>query len=245
MTSPKLRDDEGSREALEPTSPGKLARPAVAAGRLGTYTLLGGMAGTVPLPWVPDVVSRRIRGALVHDIAQRHGLSLAPEARAIFAEPSGGEGPRGILRSATEFVAGKLLARIGPLGMLAPLRSAVGTFVLGHLFHRYLGLRRERAVRIDIEEARRVRSVIERAMIDGLTGPVNAAPEDRGQAPEELRDSTTQLVDNLLIATAGLPGWLVRRLEAAFDDLVHREGLVKGYHEARAPEGRAGLRREV
>lgn len=204
---------------------GTLARPVIAPGRLGTYTVLGAVAGTVPLPWVPDVVARRLRGALAQDIAARHGLSLTPEARAIFAEPSGSEGPRGILKQAAVFAFGKVLARIGPFGFLAPLRSAVGTFALGHLFHRYLSHARvDRSIRIDIEEARRVRRCIERAMLEGVAGNARAENEETAHAPEELRDQTTQLVDGLIMATAGLPGWLVRRLDAAFDDVLRREG---------------------
>lgn len=220
-TSTKTREPAAT---LEHRAPGKLARPVIAPGRLGTYTVLGAAAGSVPLPWLPDLVSRRIRGALAQDVAARHGLSLSPEARAIFAEPSGSEGPRGVVKQATLFVAGKLLARIGPLGFLAPVRTAVSTFALGHLFHRYLAhARDERAIRIDLEEARRIRSAIERAMIEGFTGSATAEAEEHPQCPEELRDQTTQFVDGLIMATAGFPGWLVRRLEAAFDDVLRRE----------------------
>jgi hypothetical protein len=35
-----------------------------------------------------------------------------------------------------------------------------------------------------------------------------------------LRDSTTQLLDSVLISLANLPSWLVRRVEASFDELV-------------------------
>lgn len=231
MTTSKSRQEA---ELTEPSfgyveassrSAGALARPAVAAGRLGTYTALGAAAGTVPLPWVPDVVARRIRGALAQDVAARHGLSLTPEARAILAEPSGSEGPRGMLRQAAMFVGGKVLARVGPFWLLAPVRSALSTFALGHLLNRYLShARTDRSVRIDIEEARRVRRCIDRAMLEGVAGNAQAEREEAGRAPEELRDHTTQVIDGLIMATAGLPGWLVRRLDAAFDDVLRREG---------------------
>src|SRR4051794_34673723 len=64
-----------------------LGRPQLGGGRLGTYTMLGAVTGVVPLPWLPDVVARRIRGALVHDLTSRHGLSITPEARAALVEP--------------------------------------------------------------------------------------------------------------------------------------------------------------
>src|SRR6202008_3528231 len=42
--------------------------------RLGVYAAIGASAGAVPLPWIPDVLVRRVRGALVHDVAVRPGL---------------------------------------------------------------------------------------------------------------------------------------------------------------------------
>ena len=36
-------------------------------------------------------------------------------------------------------------------------------------------------------------------------------------APEELRDQVTQATDGLISFAASLPGWVVRRLDAAFD----------------------------
>ena len=182
-----MATSKSARETTELTehrSVGALARPSVAAGRLGTYTVLGAAAGSVPLPWVPDVVARRVRGALAQDVAARHGLSLTPEARAIFSEPSGSEGPRGMLRQAAVFIGGKVLARIGPFWLLAPVRSALSTFALGHLLHRYLShARTDRSVRIDVEEARRVRGCIERAMLEAVAGNAHAESEEAGHAP--------------------------------------------------------------
>lgn len=190
-------------------------------GRLGTFAFLGAVAGGVPLPWLPDALERRVRGALAQDTAARHRLSLTREARAVFAEPGGAEGPRGALRHALRFVASKLLIRFGPLGMLPPVRSGLSTFVLGHLFARYLdSFRKERAVRIDVAEAQRVRGAIDHALVRALTGELDSGREALGGSPEDLRDEVTQLVDGVLIATAGVPAWLLRRLNAAFDDVL-------------------------
>ena len=188
-------------------------------GRLGTYTVLGAACGIVPLPWIPDATVRRVRGALVHDLTSRHGLSLTPEARSILVEPNGTEGPRGVLSQGAKFAVGRVLGRLGPFAMIAPVRSALGTYVLGHLLQRYLETARTaRSVRIDIEEARRVRRAIDQALIYALT--TDAAREDRPFAPEDLREGNEQLVDGFLISIASLPGWLVRRLDAAFDDVL-------------------------
>lgn len=195
----------------------------IGGGRLGVYTTLGALTGTVPLPWIPDALARRVRGALVHDIAARHGLSLSPEARDVLAEPSSGEGPRTLLRQVGRFVAVKLLARVGPAALLAPARDALGMFVLGHLFNRYVDASRtDRAIRIDVEEARRVRKAIDRALVHALT--VAPVPDDLASAPEEMRDATTQLVDGLLQLAASIPEILVKRLDSAFDDLLPTVG---------------------
>jgi uncharacterized protein (DUF697 family) len=198
-----------------------LGRRALGGGRLGTYTVLGAASGVVPLPWVPDAMVRRVRGALVHDLASRHGLSLTPEARAVLVEPYGTEGPRGFLSQGVRFAVTRVLGRVGPLAMLPPVRSALGTFVLGHLLQRYLDIARtDRAVRIDVEEARRVRRAIDQALLYALTTEAAPSREDAPSAPEDLRDHTTQVVDGVIVSVASVPGWLARRLDAAFDEVL-------------------------
>ena len=200
-------------------SSGVLARPELDPGRIGAYTALGGMANILPLPWIPDVVQRRIRGAMVHEIATRHGLSLGTEARALLAEPSGTEGPRGIIENGLRFAGAKVLARFGPFGIFPPVRAAVSTFLLGHLFERYLEVvRTDRAVRIDVEEARRVRRAIEHAVVYAFTGEGSPPREPRPVAPEDLRDQLTQLIDGVIMKVTSLPSWLTRRVEVAFDE---------------------------
>jgi uncharacterized protein (DUF697 family) len=198
-----------------------LGRRSLGVGRLGTYTVLGGVTGIVPLPWVPDAIARRVRGALVHDLASRYGLSLTPEARNVLVEPGGAEGPRGVVSQGIAFAVTRVLGRFGPLAALSPIRSAVGTFVLGHLLQRYLdGARTSRAVRIDVEEARKVRRAIDQALLYALTTEPRGAKDDVPIPPEDLRDQTTQIVDGVIISMANLPGWFMRRLDAAFDEVL-------------------------
>lgn len=194
---------------------------AIGGGRLGVYAALGAVAGSVPLPWVPDSIARRVRGALVHDVAARHGLSLTNEAREALAEPNveGDTAARGILRYAARFAVTKILARVGPIGVLPPVRGALSVFVLGYLFDRYLELARaERTVRIDVDEAKRVRRAIDRALVHAVTA--EGDNERVASAPEEMRDTVTQVVDTFLMAAAGVPEWLLHRLNAAFDELL-------------------------
>jgi hypothetical protein len=212
-------DMDDRDESIEQRDPSVLAKPQVTASRVGTYAVLGAVAGGIPLPWLPRTASLRIRGALVHDIAARHHVSLTPEARKALADPSGEKG-RSIPRVLAGFATGQILARLGPLALFPIVSSALGTFVLGHLFERYLGSRPERSVRLDVLEARRVRTLIDEAMMHAITGDVPAPPEHTQAAPEEMRETATQLVDGFIIAAAGVPGYFVRKLEAAFDDLL-------------------------
>ena len=198
-----------------------VGRSQLGSGRLGTYTVLGAVCGIVPLPWVPDATVRRVRGALVHDLTSRHGLSLTPEARTILVEPNGTEGPRGFLKQGATFAISRVLGRIGPFALIPPVRSALGTYVLGHLLQRYLETARTvRAVRIDVEEARRVRRAIDQALIYALTTEARGSREDPPFAPEDLRNNGEQIVDGVLVSIASMPGWLVRRLDAAFDEVL-------------------------
>jgi hypothetical protein len=86
---------------------------------------------------------------------------------------------------------------------------------------RYLETARtQRSVRIDIEEARRVRRAIDQAMLYALTTDARRSREDAPIPPEDLRDPSTQVVDGVLISIASMPNWLVRRVEAAFDEVL-------------------------
>jgi hypothetical protein len=219
--SPLTYDDRETTPRVGPRSP-------VDRGRLGVYAALGASAGAVPLPWVPDSLVRRVRGALVHDVAVRHGLSLSRDARDVLCEPAGPDGPRGLVAQTVRFVglrlAGRALTRVGPLRLLWPVRNALQTWALGHLLDRYLELGRiERAVRIDAGEARRVRQAVDGALGRALT--VDAPGEEEPTVIDDQRDAATAFVDGLLGLAAGVPGRLVGRLDAAFDDLLaHGDG---------------------
>ncbi len=209
-------------EALEShEGTGTLAARTLGPSRIGVYTVLGTLSGVVPLPWLPEAAVRQIRGTLAHEVATRHGLSLTPEARRILANTSGVEGPRGMLAEAFMFASTKVLGRFGPLGVLSPVRFGVTTFLLGHLFQRYLEtVRRDRSVRVDAEEARKIRRALDLAILYVFTTEVDRDKFEIPRASEDLRDGTTQLLDSVLISLANLPAWLVRRVEASFDDLI-------------------------
>jgi len=193
------------------------AQDRLGTGRLGSYALMGAAVGSIPIPLLPGALGTRLRGALLHDIARRHGLSLSKEARAILAEPLGPPMLRGRIGQVVGFAATRVLGRIGPLAALGPLRSGASTYVLGRLFHRYLAeIRDERTIRIDAEEARRIRDAIDKAIFHVVSTHVAPEHVEAGEI-EDVRDEVTKLTDGLLAAAASLPTWLTRRLDAAFD----------------------------
>ena len=108
--------------------------------------------------------------------------------------------------------------------VLWPVRNALQTYVLGHLFDRYLEIgRTERAVRVDAGEARRVRQAIDGALARAIT--VEAPAGSEPTAIDDQRDAITAFVDGMLGLAAGVPSRLVLRLDAAFDDLLaHGDG---------------------
>ena len=186
-------------------------------GRLGAYAALGAATGVVPLPWLPDAMVRRIRGALVHDVTARNGVTLTADARRVLVHPR-----RSLLEGSLAFAATRLLARFGPAALLSPLRMAIGTFALGHLLERYVTIHRtERATRMDAEEARRVRRAIEQAVVYAVATDASPKPDNRPPLlSDDLRDPVTQLLDSAITSIASGPDWLVRRLDQAFDETL-------------------------
>ena len=210
------QDERLSAESMPP-----LMRKPMDPSRVGAYTALGAMSGLVPLPWVPDAVAKRVRGALIHDIAARHGLALTDEGRRILEEPWTSNSPRSFLMQTARFAAGRVFSRLGPLGWLAPVRAGLTTFALGHLLSRYLGTTRTlRATRIDAEEARLFRRAMDKSLTLMLTQESQSPWKDAPRGPEDLRDPRTQMVDGVILSMASLPGWAVARLESAFDEAL-------------------------
>jgi hypothetical protein len=218
MVSHPIRESDGADDLAAVR-----ARSRANRGRLATYAVLGGSASALPLPWVPDALVRRVRGALVHDVAARYGLSLTSEARDALAEPAGADGPRGLASQALRFfgvrLALRMLTRFGPAALVWPVRGALRTYVLGHLFDRYLtSSRAERAVRIDADEARRVRRAIDGALIRALS--IRTPGMEEYATIDDQRDASMALIDTMIGLAAGVPDRLMRRLDAAFDDLL-------------------------
>lgn len=198
---------------------------APTAGRLAILSGFAVAASAIPIPFVPERLVATVRGSVVQDVASRHGLSLTRDARDALALARGESPARLLAKRVVGLVSKTILKRFGPLGVLAAAASSLEVFALGHLFERWIEQHRgSKSVRIHEGEARRVRALIDRATVHALSPSITAKQLPASAAVEDLRDEMTKYVDAVLLASAGLPGWVVRRLETAFDEVVASEG---------------------
>jgi hypothetical protein len=199
---------------------------APTTGKLAILTGLSLAARAIPVPLLPGRLIFQIRGAIVQDIASRHGLSLTTDARGLLAESSSESPVREVLKGALGFLSKTILKRLSPVATLLSAGSAIEVFALGHLFERYLvNHRGSKTVRIQAEEAREVRHAIDRAIVRALSPSIQPDPVPLLPGVEDLRDEFTRWVDTLLLASASLPSYLERRLDAAFDAIVAEGGI--------------------
>ena len=195
-------------------------------GRLAVMTAYAVAASAIPVPFLPDRVLVRVRGAVIHDVAARHGLSLTSDARAELAEPDSETRTR--LVRAAESVARQLLRRLRPLGVLTAASRGVELYALGLLLERYIErVRLAGAVRMHLEEARLVRDAIDRSVLRALSPALRPSSTTVGEGVEDLRDEFTRWIDAMILTSAALPSYLERRLEAAFDEIVEQTPGLK------------------
>ena len=189
------------------------------SGRLAVMTAYAVAAAAVPIPLLPDRMLTRVRGAVVHDVVSRHGLSLTSDARAMLADPDSEQRTR--LMKVAETVLRQLLRRLGPLGVLNSVSRGMEVFALGLLLERYVtAVRPSGQVRMHLEEARKVRGLIDRAAVRAFSPTLQPSEATMADGLEDLRDELTRWIDAALLTSAALPSYLERRLEAAFDQVV-------------------------
>lgn len=189
------------------------------SGRLAVMTAYAVAAAAVPIPLLPDRMLTRVRGAVVHDVVSRHGLSLTSDARAMLADPDSEQRTR--LMKVAETVLRQVLRRLGPLGVLNSISRGMEVFALGLLLERYVtAVRPSGQVRMHLEEARKVRGIIDRAAVRAFSPTLQPSEATMTDGLEDLRDELTRWIDAALLTSAALPSYLERRLEAAFDQVV-------------------------
>ena len=197
--------------------------PSSRPGRLSVLSFLGAATGAVPLPFLPSRMVTRVRGAIVYDVTRRHGLSVTNDARHTLAAANSPDPRRARIVGLANWLAGRLLRRLGPMWVLSPAVSAIETYALGHLLDRYLEeVRTGGPIRIQSEEAQRIRVLIDRTLLKCLMPNVVVATDPSPDNPpgEDERDDVTRLVDWTLLSSAAAPSYLLRRLDAAFDEII-------------------------
>ncbi|OQB15479.1 MAG: hypothetical protein BWY17_02090 [Deltaproteobacteria bacterium ADurb.Bin207] len=196
--------------------------PTFPPGRLTLLTALGAASGSLPLPVLPGRLVTNIRGAIAFDVARQHGLSLTAEARRALARASSVDPTRAQLIGIVSWTARRLLRRVSPLWVLAPALSAIETFALGHLMNRYLEeARTHRGIRIETDEARHIRRIVEQSLLKTLSPEIVVSQEPRADYPHgDERDDLTRLIDWTLLTTASFPSYLLRRLDASFEAVI-------------------------
>ena len=189
------------------------------SGRLAVLTAYAVAAAAIPIPLLPDRMLIRVRGAVVHDIVSRHGLSLTSDARAMLADPDSEQRTRMV--KVAETIVRQVLRRLKPLGVINSVSRGLEVFALGLLLERYITeVRPGGQVRMHLEEARKVRGMIDRAAVRALSPSLKPGQATMADGLEDLRDELTRWVDAILLTSAALPSYLERRLEAAFDQVV-------------------------
>jgi len=205
--------------ATTPNAIDATALGAAPPGRLGLLTTFAVAATALPLPILPDRLVSRVRGAIAHDTVARHGLSLTTDARAVLAAP--GSLDRAMAVRAAEMLLKAVLKRLGPLAAAVFVARGLETFALGHLLDRYLSrARAERGTRIQTDEARRARTLIDRALVRAFSPKLRPGIAILPGPVEDVRDEWTRWTDAVLLTGAALPSYVERRLEAAFDEVL-------------------------
>jgi hypothetical protein len=198
---------------------------APSSGRLAILTGLSLAATTIPVPFLPDRVVSRIRGAIAQDIASRYGLSLTTDARRVLAETSHDSPLRDVLKGTLGFLGKTFFKRLTPLAVVLSASGAIEVFALGHLFERYIDRHRgTKTVRVHHDEARALRRLIDSSLVRALSPSVKPEPVPLLPGVEDLRDEFTRWIDTVLLAGASFPAYFERRLDAAFDQLVAEHG---------------------
>lgn len=218
-------------DVTTPTRGSLTRNPTFPPGRLSVLTMVGAASGAVPIPFIPGRMLTNVRGAIAYDVARRHGLSLTTDARRVLAAADSSDPRRAKLIGLASWAAGRILRRFGPLWIVSPAASAIETFALGHLLDRYLEeARTHHSVRIEADEALRIRRIIDKSLLQALSPQISVPQEDRPDNPpgEDQRDELTKLVDWTLLSAASLPSYLLRRLDSAFERILADVRLEEG-----------------
>lgn len=216
----------------EPRPQSKAPLAARPSGSVTVYAALSGLAAAVPVPLIDGIVAGLARGSAMRRVAQRHGVRLTREARAILAAPGlrarGGKADARLLRT--------LLTRfIPPVRFATRAEDVVATALSAVVLDHHLAHAERRPGPMTEAEARRVRNAMDTAIVDGAFAALRDAPrgalESAQQAMRAFRDDDLEergpmerVTDALLDRLADAPDELLARLFDAFDAALLAEG---------------------
>lgn len=212
--SPAVRPSNSAVAAISAAPP--------PTGRLTVLTATAIAANAIPIPFIPDRLIAGVRGAIAHDVTSRNGVSLTSDARTILANPDATSGARALAIKAVELIGRGLLKRaFAPIGAITTVARGLEIYALGHLLERYVTrVRPTGAVRIHADEARKIRDILDRAILRAFSPTLQPTPVIQNEPIEDLRDEFTRWIDNIILTGASLPSYLERRLNAAFDEVA-------------------------
>lgn len=207
----------------------------MSASRAGVYAAAAGLAASIPIPWVDQMVSEAARAAALRGVAERYGLRLDAEVQRLLAAPgvsarSNHPGVRLIRTALNRFVM--------PWRWFARLEEGLAVFVAVLLLDDYLAKRAQdgASTRFDRAEAERVRRAIDAALLQtSLQGVVEIPTESLRffrQSAQALRQASEGgpkarlegVADVLLEGIGALPDALRQRLRTHFEAALAKEG---------------------
>ena len=194
------------------------------------FAVAGAFAGVVPVPVLPRKIVEALRGAMAHDVCAQYGLALTADARDVLSDPAAPSEIPAVARDAIVYFASRLVRRFSPYAtIVTPARTAFETLAFGRLLDRYLERHRGHGpeagvVRVDAEEARRLRKLVDRAAVRAIMPGLATTQALSAEPPEDYRSSLQRALDGALLSAASLPEAIGRRLDAAMDDVVAVEG---------------------
>ena len=208
--------------------PRRFSHPKAGGGRVAVLAAASALTGALPIPIIPRRIRNAVRGALAHDLCAQYGIALSAEARHVLASPDTKTDATAMTKRAIGWAAARALARfpaVSPvIGALGPVRAAYDTLSFGRLLERYLDVHRPKGahgatVRMDLEEAVRLRTAIDKAAIRVALPGLELGGE-MYEAPEDHRDAFERAFDTALIGASRLPEAAGARLDAALDEVL-------------------------
>lgn len=195
-------------------------------GPVAIFALAAGLSAAIPIPVLDSILSGLGWGSAMRMVAARHQVRLTQEARTVLGAPRGHADEPDVNKRR---VIGLLKRAAAPLRVVHRIENALVAFTGAFLFDHYLRTsdRREGAP-LGEAEARRVRSAIDAASIDGFVLSLRKAPMGIvGIAVDAVKVAVTldtedrppleRVMDHLLDAAVESHSDMSQALEKRFD----------------------------